>query len=176
MLLSSIDSGVKPFKCDKCEFQFRQWGDLKYHIISRHSDVKAHMCEFCGKSFSRRYSLVVHRRIHTREKNYACQYCDKTFRASSYLLSHIKVHTGERPYECSICEKKFRVSGDLKRHSRIHDPSRTSQPPAEKAKKKRAAASNKQLPIEEDDELATNIQNNKSDAMRDQTGQKILGL
>ncbi|EDW54186.1 zinc finger imprinted 2 [Drosophila sechellia] len=169
-------SGVKPFKCDKCDFQFRQWGDLKYHIISRHSDVKAHMCEFCGKSFSRRYSLVVHRRIHTREKNYACQYCDKTFRASSYLLSHIKVHTGERPYECSICEKKFRVSGDLKRHSRIHDPSRASQPPAEKAKKKRAAASNKQMSIEEDDEVATNTQNHKSDAMREQTGQKILGL
>lgn len=45
------DSGVKPFKCEKCDFRFRQWGDLKYHIISRHSDIKAHMCEFCGKSF-----------------------------------------------------------------------------------------------------------------------------
>ncbi|XP_017007136.2 uncharacterized protein [Drosophila takahashii] len=158
-------SGVKPFQCDKCDFKFRQWGDLKYHEISRHSDVKAHMCEFCGKSFSRRYSLVLHRRIHTRELNYACQHCDKTFRASSYLLSHIKVHTGERPYECSICEKKFRVSGDLKRHARIHDPGRTSQPPAEKVKKKKAVAN------DTDDK-----QINKSDALRDQTGQKILGL
>lgn len=116
-----LHSGDKPYECSFCNRPFRQWGDLKYHIQSRHTTEKNHQCEFCGKDFARRYSLVIHRRIHTGEKNYQCDYCDKQFRASSYLQVHRKIHTGEKPYVCDICGRKFRVRGDLKRHSNIHE-------------------------------------------------------
>lgn len=116
-----LHSGDKPYECSFCNRPFRQWGDLKYHIQSRHTTEKNHQCEFCGKDFARRYSLVIHRRIHTGEKNYQCDLCDKQFRASSYLQVHRKIHTGEKPYVCDICGKKFRVRGDLKRHSNIHE-------------------------------------------------------
>ncbi|XP_055920540.1 zinc finger imprinted 2 [Eupeodes corollae] len=116
-----LHTGDKPYECEQCHRKFRQWSDLKYHIVSIHSDVKNYTCEFCGKSFSRKYSLVIHRRIHTSERNYKCEFCPKSFRASSYLQNHRKIHTGEKPYTCETCGKKFRVGGDLRRHFKTHE-------------------------------------------------------
>lgn len=115
-----LHSGDKPYKCEDCGRKFRQWGDLKYHSTSIHSELRQFQCEYCGKDFARKYSLIVHRRIHTGEKNYRCEYCNKTFRASSYLQNHRKIHTGEKPHPCTICGKPFRVRSDMKRHMQTH--------------------------------------------------------
>lgn len=100
-------TGDKPFECKHCDRKFRQWGDLKYHTISIHSTEKNHQCEFCGKAFSRKYSLVVHLRIHTSERNYKCEFCTKTFRASTYLQNHRKIHTGKITYSYKLFIIKF---------------------------------------------------------------------
>ncbi|XP_063530170.1 zinc finger protein 423-like [Cydia strobilella] len=116
-----VHNGDRPYKCEECDREFRQWSDLKYHKVSLHSNQKHFKCEFCSKEFARKYSLSVHRRIHTGERNYKCEYCNKSFRASSYRLSHMRTHTGDKPFKCSTCGKCFRVAGDLRRHALTHD-------------------------------------------------------
>ena len=53
---------------------------------------KCHKCEedftLCDNSFSRKYHLTTHQRVHTRENPFSCNHCD--------IKQHINVlyHTG----------------------------------------------------------------------------------
>ncbi|CAH4036155.1 unnamed protein product [Pieris brassicae] len=130
--------GVKPWKCEECGQRFRRSGDLKYHKDSKHSTEKRFKCEFCVKEFSRRYSLSVHRRIHTGERNYPCDICHKSFRAASYKQIHMRTHTGVKPYQCEHCNKCFRVPYDLRRHVRVvHEKIKKEDDPKKKDKNKK---------------------------------------
>ncbi|KOB73499.1 Zinc finger protein [Operophtera brumata] len=122
-----VHNGDKPYKCELCGRDFRQWSDLK------------------------KYSLNVHRRIHTGERNYKCDYCSKTFSASSYRLTHMRTHTGDRPYKCDECGKCFRCAFDLRRHLLVHDKIRNrfdEQKPKPKEKKIKLEKDKVQIPSE----------------------------
>ena len=87
-----------------------------YHYVSIHSGKKAYQCEFCGKEFSRKYSLTIHHKIHTGVRDYKCDICQRGFRAAIYLQEHRRVHTGEKPFLCEICSRGFRIKSDMIRH------------------------------------------------------------
>ncbi|NXM15007.1 ZN132 protein, partial [Ploceus nigricollis] len=53
-----------------------------------HDGEKPHQCSECGKSFSKRSSLICHWRVHLGERPYECGECGKSFTQSSYLTVH----------------------------------------------------------------------------------------
>src|SRR5258705_6367665 len=55
---------------------------------------KIFKCKSCVKSFSVRYKLVSHLRMHTGEKPYVCDLCNKSFSRCHHLTNHRRSHTG----------------------------------------------------------------------------------
>ncbi|XP_062571357.1 zinc finger protein 37-like [Saccostrea cucullata] len=87
----------------------------------RHVERETHTCSECGKVFSRRYNLKVHKYIHTEQKNLECQFCHQQFKHDSLLRNHIRIkHTGNKPFTCETCGQGFIHNNYLQRHMLLH--------------------------------------------------------
>lgn len=90
------------FVCTKCSLSFPCAESLEVHErLHENKEVTIHLCELCGKSFSRASNLRSHLKTHG-EHLYKCPDCPGMYKSEEYLVKHRKIHSKIKD-TCNVC-------------------------------------------------------------------------
>ncbi|XP_028260309.1 zinc finger and BTB domain-containing protein 11 [Parambassis ranga] len=124
---SDMDDKTSPlltkreFVCDICGKTLPKLYSLRIHMLT-HTGVRPHSCKVCGKSFAHKHSLRMHRALHDVTKQFQCEFCKKTFASKRSMEEHTSLHTGESKYLCNTCGDTFHRASALSKHLKKHQP------------------------------------------------------
>ncbi|KAM9300109.1 zinc finger and BTB domain-containing protein 11 isoform 2-T2 [Morus bassanus] len=119
---SSVKGRTKrEFICDICGRTLPKLYSLRIHML-KHTGVKPHACKVCGKTFTYKHGLKMHLALHEVQKQFKCDLCEKSFVTKRSLQEHVSIHTGESKYLCSICGRSFHRASGLSKHIKKHQP------------------------------------------------------
>uniref|UniRef100_A0A8C4HIV0 Zinc finger and BTB domain containing 11 n=1 Tax=Dicentrarchus labrax TaxID=13489 RepID=A0A8C4HIV0_DICLA len=111
----------REFVCDICGKTLPKLYSLRIHMLN-HTGVRPHSCKVCGKTFAHKHSLKMHRALHDVTKQFQCEFCKKSFVSKRSMEEHTSVHTGESKYLCNTCGATFHRASALSKHLKKHQP------------------------------------------------------
>lgn len=83
----------REFVCDICGKTLPKLYSLRIHMLN-HTGVRPHSCKVCDKTFAHKHSLKMHRALHDATKQFQCEYCQKCFVSKRSMEEHTSMHTG----------------------------------------------------------------------------------
>lgn len=111
----------KNFLCNKCGQSFNRMYTLKVHELAVHANKRDFKCKYCDKRFVIEYTKKCHEKKHLGTSSVTCDLCGFSFRGKQILRKHIRgVHENRRPYKCPLCDKCFKTSTARNYHLNTH--------------------------------------------------------
>jgi hypothetical protein len=101
----------RPFQCEVAGCSIAEFG------FPSNTELEKHKRLFHPESADLTISFKSTRDPIT-SSTWMCQFCGKRFTRGFSLRNHVKSHTGDRPHACSQCGKAFTRLNDCKRHEK----------------------------------------------------------
>jgi len=121
-------------KCDRCDYASRHLYMVRIHVKTVHEGARDHVCEECGKRFSRLQNCKTHMRaVHSRKRSPDDDdigpSCGKGFSKRRDLERHEKSsHLRIKDHACDRCPFVTSDADNLRRHANnMHSEGRRSQ-------------------------------------------------
>lgn len=131
-----------PFSCFICGLGFIKKSRLNEHISTNHWNKSNYYCNICSLKFKYKPSYDAHLRSHDESLRFSCNYCGKLFLRKVSLLDHFieksceicnaefhcrmifdlhfkRMHSLDRLFACDKCPKTYILENALKRHKTL---------------------------------------------------------
>ncbi|XP_063054532.1 zinc finger protein 407 [Engraulis encrasicolus] len=118
--------GMREYKCHICGWAFVMKKHLSTHLLGKHGvgrpKERKYECDLCDRSFSERWALNNHMKLHTGDKPFKCAWpsCHYAFLTLSAMKDHYRTHTGEKSFLCDLCGFAGGTRHALTKHRRQH--------------------------------------------------------